>query len=215
MPHVSISPKSVPSTFSCGVSTPYVGIRSPVNELVCESNGRDTPDICDIGGPPKRGERLRFWFGFWFWFWFFCAFICAISFSSIRSDGKSNSCCLSENGINTGKKEEKKKKKSWNSNNFNEINHIERTEGGKTKQFGKFDFLSYFTMNGTGYFVHRNCVMKILKTNFLKWNDIRAMATASTAKVKMGQRTLFTWQKKQKQRMKTNMFLRFISEAMF
>lgn len=86
MPHVSISPNNVPSAFSCGVSTPNVGIRSPVNELVCDNNGRVTPDICDIGGPPKRGDRLRF----------FCAVICcAISFSSIRSDGKSNSCCLS------------------------------------------------------------------------------------------------------------------------
>lgn len=87
MPHVSISPNRVPSAFSCGVSTPNVGKRSPVNELVCDNNGRVTPDICDIGGPPKRGDRLRF----------FCAFNCAISFSSIRSDGKSNSCCLSAN----------------------------------------------------------------------------------------------------------------------
>lgn len=91
MPQVSISPNSVPSAFSCGVSTPNVGIRSPVNELVCDSNGRVTPDICDIGGPPKRGDRLRI----------FCAFNCAIagSFSSIRSDGKSNSCCLSVNWL--------------------------------------------------------------------------------------------------------------------
>lgn len=86
MPHVSMSPNNVPNTFSCGVSTPNVGTRSPVNELVCDSNGRVTPAICDIGGPPKRGERLRC----------FCAAnALLISFSSIRNDGKSNSCCLS------------------------------------------------------------------------------------------------------------------------
>lgn len=83
---MSISPNSVPSAFSCAVSTPNVGKRSPVNEFVCDNNGRETPDICDIGGPPKRGDRLRF----------FCVCNCAISFSSIRNDGKSNSCCLSE-----------------------------------------------------------------------------------------------------------------------
>ncbi len=85
MPHVSISPKYVPNAFSCGVSTPYVGNRSPVKEFVCD-NGRLTPDIWDIGGPPPapRGERLRCW-----------ACWVAISFSSMRNDGKSNSCCLS------------------------------------------------------------------------------------------------------------------------
>lgn len=85
MPHVSTSPNNVPSAFSFGVSTPNVGKRSPVNEFVCDNSGRVTPDICDIGGPPKRGDRLRF----------FCTFTGAISFSSIRIDGKSNSCCLS------------------------------------------------------------------------------------------------------------------------
>lgn len=88
MPHVSMSPNNVPSTFSCGVSTPNVGKRSPVNEFVCDNNGRETPDICDIGGPPKRGDRLRC----------FCAAnALLISFSSMRNDGKSNSCCLSAN----------------------------------------------------------------------------------------------------------------------
>lgn len=86
MPQVSMSPNNVPSAFSFGVSTPNVGKRSPVNEFVCASNGRVTPDICDIGGPPKRGDRLRC----------FCAAnALLISFSSMRNDGKSNSCCLS------------------------------------------------------------------------------------------------------------------------
>lgn len=89
MPHVSISPNNVPNALSCGVSTPNVGKRSPVNEFVCDNNGRVTPDICDIGGPPKRGDRLRFFSAGLGW---------AGSFSSIRNDGKSNSCCLSVNG---------------------------------------------------------------------------------------------------------------------
>lgn len=89
MPQTSISFKCVANAASCGVSTPYVGTFSPVNELVCANNGRVTPDICDIGGPPKRGERLRF-----------CV-DCDVdvddvtSFSSMRNDGRSNSCCLS------------------------------------------------------------------------------------------------------------------------
>lgn len=57
---------------------------------------------------------------------------------------------------------------------------------GKQNSLAKFDFLAYFTMNGNDAgFVHRNCVMKILKTNFLcKRNEIHATITAaSTAKV--------------------------------
>lgn len=100
MPHVSSSPRRVPSSFSLGVSTPKVGRRSPVKLLVCE-RGRFTPLICDMGGP--RGERQRLPAappaG--------CcppvppaAVAAACSgFSSTRSDGRSNSCCLS------GKKE--------------------------------------------------------------------------------------------------------------
>lgn len=89
MPQVSISLKNVDNAASCGVSTPYGGKRSPVNELVCD-NGRLTPDICDIGGPTwPRGDRLRT-----------CDCACAsmlaaTSFSSMRNDGKSNSWVLS------------------------------------------------------------------------------------------------------------------------
>lgn len=105
MPHESIFTRSSPSCDSLGVSTPCVGKASPVNELVCD-NGRLTPEICDIGGwtintpaasyklaaanwcEGLRGERLRV-----------LACIRAMSFSSIRNEGRSNSCCLSEYGI--------------------------------------------------------------------------------------------------------------------
>lgn len=103
MPQVSSSPSRVPSSFSLGVSTPKVGSRSPVKLLVCD-NGRFTPLICDMGGP--RGERLRLPNC--------CPVVCAplppvpppaaavaatcSGLSSTRSDGKSNSCCLSKVG---------------------------------------------------------------------------------------------------------------------
>lgn len=54
MPHVLMSFSIAPKVASCGVSTPYTGKRSLVNEFVCIS-GRLKPDICDI----VRGERIR------------------------------------------------------------------------------------------------------------------------------------------------------------
>jgi len=91
MPQVSSSPSRVPSSFSLGVSTPKVGSRSPVKLLVCE-RGRFTPLICDMGGP--RGERER---AYWPADCWPAAALAATSsgLSSTRSDGKSNSCCLS------------------------------------------------------------------------------------------------------------------------
>lgn len=89
MPHVSSSPSSVPSSFSRGVSTPNVGKRSPVKLFVCD-RGRFTPLICDMGGP--RGDRLR---GYCCPPGPLCAPVECSVFSSTRSDGKSNSCCLS------------------------------------------------------------------------------------------------------------------------
>lgn len=109
MPHESMFTSSSPSCASCGDSTPCVGSESPVNELVCDK-GRLTPDIWDIGGwtiitpaasyklillvaancwEVLRGDRLRV-----------LACIRAISFSSMRNEGRSNSCCLS--GIKEG-----------------------------------------------------------------------------------------------------------------
>lgn len=88
MPHISSSPSRVPSSFSLGVSTPNVGKRSPVKLLVCD-RGRFTPLICDMGGP--RGDRLRGYGCCWL---VVCKFEWS-GFSSTRSEGKSNSCCLS------------------------------------------------------------------------------------------------------------------------
>lgn len=55
IPQVLISFNIAPNVVSFGVSTPYIGKRSLVNEFVC-INGRLKPDICDI----VRGERLRY-----------------------------------------------------------------------------------------------------------------------------------------------------------
>lgn len=101
MPQVSMSPRNAPMACSCGVSTPNVGNRSPVNEFVCDRSGRDTADICDIGGPPKRGDRLRL---------LVALTEVPASFSSMRNDGKSNSVCLSVENKRIEEREEKEKK---------------------------------------------------------------------------------------------------------
>lgn len=96
IPQVSSSPSSVPSSFSLGVSTPKVGKRSPVKLFVCDS-GLFTPLICDMGGP--RGDRERAYCPADCWP---AAALAATSsgLSSTRSDGKSNSCCLSARSWN-------------------------------------------------------------------------------------------------------------------
>lgn len=74
----------IPKSSSKGVSTPYVGSLSPVNELVWH-NFRFTPDICDIV-VGALGRSLR------------CAPFGGSAASSIRiTVGMSNSCCLSKN----------------------------------------------------------------------------------------------------------------------
>ncbi|KYM93859.1 hypothetical protein ALC62_15561 [Cyphomyrmex costatus] len=78
---------TLPSSSSCGVSTPWSGTRSPVKLLVCV-NGRFTPLMCDIAAGPLCARSF-----------FFAARASALpaaaTASSIRKDGKSSSCCLS------------------------------------------------------------------------------------------------------------------------
>lgn len=78
---------TLPSSSSCGVSTPWSGTRSPVKLFVCVS-GRFTPLMCDIAAGPLCARSF-----------FFAARASALpaaaTASSIRKDGKSSSCCLS------------------------------------------------------------------------------------------------------------------------
>lgn len=96
-----------PSSSSLGVSTPYLGGRSPAKLLVCDK-ARFTPDMCDIG---VTLDLMSFFLD--------CELDweplvdappaddpadlpdCRLSscwFSSTRNDGISNSCCLSVTG---------------------------------------------------------------------------------------------------------------------
>ena len=78
---------TLPSSSSWGVSTPWSGTRSPVKLFVCV-RGRFTPLMWDIAAGPLCARSF-----------FFAALASALpaaaTASSIRREGKSNSCCLS------------------------------------------------------------------------------------------------------------------------
>lgn len=78
----------------------------------------------------------------------------------------------------------------------------------KQNNLAKFDFLSYFTMNTMTLVLNTEIALrKYWKQTF--WNVMkfeRRQQHPQRKRMKMGQRTLFTWQKKQKQRLKNNMF---------
>lgn len=83
---------TLPSSSSWGVSTPWSGTRSPVKLFVCV-RGRFTPLMWDIAAGPLWARSF-----------FFAALAsvlpAAATASSIRREGRSNSCCLSVNKSN-------------------------------------------------------------------------------------------------------------------
>lgn len=75
-----------PNSSSNLVSTPYLGNFSPV-KLFAWHSGLLTPEMWDIwGAPPWSGTAF---------FFFVLLLVSTLFTSSVRSDGKSNSCCLS------------------------------------------------------------------------------------------------------------------------